>query len=247
MNKINDYLDNITNILGKIKETQTEAIEKAARMMFDSFQKGGSIFAFGASHAGIIAEELFCRAGGLIVVNPIFNPTLMLSTRPFTITSAMERLEGFGNVILDGSAVKKGDVLIIHSVSGRNGVAIDMAMQAREMGVGVIVITNLDYSTKLTSRHSSGTMLYELGDIVIDNCGTYGDASIAIGEGGKTIAGPTSTVSGATIANMMVVGFAELCDENGIDPPVFVSANADLDKTEEKKLIIKYMDRVHYL
>jgi hypothetical protein len=26
----------------------------------------------------------------------------------------MERLEGFGQIILDGSAVKSGDILIIH-------------------------------------------------------------------------------------------------------------------------------------
>lgn len=245
MSKSIAYLDNIFNILKNIKETQSDNIEKATRLMFDSFQQGGSVFVFGASHAGILTEEMFCRAGGLMVVNPIFNPTLMLSTRPFTITSAMERLEGFGNVILSNSAVKKGDVLIMHSVSGRNSVAIDMAMQAREMGVHLIVITNMTYTTQSTSRHSSGKLLYEFGDVVIDNCGAYGDASTEVCDG--VIAGPTSTVSGATIINMMAVGFAQLCDENGIDPPVFVSANADVDASRSETLMQKYSDRIHYL
>ena len=240
------YLDNAIELLKKIKETQADTIDKATHMMFDCFTKGGSLYVFGASHAGIIAEEMFYRAGGLMVVNPIFNPTLMLSTRLVTMTSEMERLEGFGSAILKESHVKAGDVLIIHSVSGRNSVAIDMALTARAKDVGVIVITSMAYTRKVSSRHSSGKLLYELGDIVIDNCGVYGDASIEMGESG-VVAGPTSTYSGAVIVNMMSVGFAELCDKNGIDPPVNVSANLDVDRTKTEQTICKYLDRIHYL
>ena len=246
MDKTTAYLDNVIDILKKIKETQSDVIDKAVQIMFDSFQKGGSLFVFGASHAGIVAEEMFYRAGGLMVVNPIFNPTLMLNTRPTTVTSAMEQLDGFGSIILEESPVKPGDVLIIHSVSGRNDVTVDMALKAREMNVKIIVITNMDYSTKVTSRHKSGKLLYELGDIVIDNCGECGDASIKIGDEG-VIAGPTSTVSGAAIANMLCVGFAELCDKQGIFPPVYISANIDVDKSKVEEVLFKYIDRIHYL
>jgi len=239
------YLDNAVEVLKRIKETQAEALNEAVNIMFDRFQKGGSLFIFGASHAGIVAEEMFCRAGGLMVINPVFNPTLMLSTRPFTVTSHMERLEGFGDIILDNSPVKAGDVLILHSVSGRNAVTIDMANKARAMDVAVIVITSMDYSTKIPSRHSGGKNLYELADVVIDNCGVYGDASTPVGE--NVIAGPTSTVSGAAIANMLSVGFAERCEQNGIAPPVFVSANLDTDKTESERIWQSYMDRIHYM
>jgi len=240
------YLDNAIELLAQIKQTQADAIDKAIRMMFDCYQKGGSLFVFGASHAGIIAEEMFYRAGGLMVVNPIFNPTLMLNTRPTTITSDMERLEGFGGIILDGSPIKPGDLLIIHSVSGRNSVTIDMALKALEKDISIIVITNMEYTRKVLSRHSSGKLLHELGDIVIDNCGVYGDACIDIGEDG-VIAGPTSTFSGAVIANMLCVGFAELCDANGIDPPVYISANMDVDKTRIEKVLRENADRIHYL
>lgn len=241
-----NYLDTVTGILQKIRETQAEAIEKATKVLFDTFREGGSLFIFGASHAGILAEEMFCRAGGLIVINPIFSPTLMLNTRPFTVTSEMERLEGFGQIILGGSAVKSGDALIIHSVSGRNAVTIDMATKARKMGVKVVVITNMTYTSQVPSRHSSGKKLFELADVVIDNCGCYGDAAIQIGEGG-TVAGPTSTVAGAAIVNMLSVGFAQLCDEAGITPPVFVSANAEVDDSRQKEIQQQYKDRIHYM
>ena len=246
MDKYLSYLDTAIEALNRIKQTQQKNINDAVNLMFERFQKGGAMFAFGAGHAGIIAEEMFCRAGGLVVMNPIFNPTLMLNTRPFSITSAMERMEGFGQIILEGSPVKPGDVLIIHSVSGRNSVTIDMAKKAREMDVGVIVITGLEYSKNIPSRHSCGKNLYEFADIVIDNCGTYGDASVTLDESG-VIAGPTSTVSGAAIANMLSVGFAELCDKNDIRPPVFISANLDADRTATEQTMQKYMDRIHYM
>jgi uncharacterized phosphosugar-binding protein len=85
-----------------------------------------------------------------------------------------------------------------------------------------------------------------LADIVIDNCGAYGDANVTLDESG-VIAGPTSTVSGAAIANMLSVGFAELCDKNGVRPPVFVSANLDTDKTASGQTMQKYMERIHYM
>ena len=240
------YLDNLVEILKKIRETQAEAIDKAVNAMYDRFMAGSSMFVFGASHAGIVAEEMFYRAGGLMVVNPIFSPTLMLNTNPTTITSAMEQLEGFGTIVLGGSRIKSGDVLIIHSVSGRNSVTIDMAIKAQEMGVFIIVITSMDYSTKVSSRHSCGKNLYEFADIVIDNCGAYGDASTTLPKSG-VIAGPTSSVSGTAIANMLCVGFAELCDKNGIRPPVFISANMDADRTATEQTMQKYIDRIHYM
>ena len=57
----------------------------------------------------------------------------------------MERLEGYGEAIVTQFGLQKGDVLIIHSVSGRNNVTIDMAIKARKLGVKVISLTNLEY------------------------------------------------------------------------------------------------------
>lgn len=48
------------------------------------------------------------------------------------------------------------------------------------MGAKIIVLTNMDYSTKVESRHPSGKKLYEIGDVVIDNCGNYGDAVLEV-------------------------------------------------------------------
>jgi len=245
MTKSLEYLDHIIGLLGKVRDTQAATIENATELLFSTFKRGGSIFVFGASHAGIITEELYCRAGGLMIINPVFNPTLMLNTMPFNVTSGMERLEGFGQIIISNTELKKGDVVIIHSVSGRNSVTIDMAMKAREIGAKIIVISNLTYSKSVPSRHSAGKNLYEFGDIVIDNCGEFGDASMTIDGSGVKV-GATSTAVGSVIANMMVVGFAELCAKNGIEPPVFESANGKQDPGRSKRLFEQYKNQIHY-
>lgn len=44
----------------------------------------------------------------------------------------MERLEGYGTALAEIQPFKEGDVLILHSVSGRNPVIIDLALAAKE-------------------------------------------------------------------------------------------------------------------
>ena len=52
--------------------------------------------------------------------------------------------------------LRQGDVIIIHSVSERNSVSVDAAIRAREKGAKVIVLTNMETSTAVESRHESG-------------------------------------------------------------------------------------------
>lgn len=247
MNKyVEWYFNHIKEILDKVFETQADNIDTASSIIADAIELGNQIFAFGASHAGILVEELFYRAGGLALINPIFNPTLMLNTRPVTLTSKMERLEGFGKEIINSTPIKERDVLIIHSVSGRNSVAIDMALEAKKIGAKIIVITNLVYSKKLSSRHSSGKMLYELGNVVIDNCGDFEDASTFI-EGMNQKVAPTSTAVGAVIVNAIIISIVDKLIKKGITPPIFLSANVDGGDEFNRMILTKYKDRIHYM
>jgi len=240
------YFDHVKEIIDEVYEKQLENIEKASDIMAEAIENAHCIFAFGASHAGILAEELFYRTGGLALINPVFNPTLMLNTRPVTLTSRMERLEGFGTEILGSTPIKEGDIILIHSVSGRNPVAIDMAIEARSKGAKVIVITNLAYSKAVSSRHSSGKNLYEFGDVVIDNCGDFEDSSTTIEGLGQKV-GPTSTAVGAVIVNSMVIGVVDGLIKRGVTPPVLHSANVNGGDEFNEKIFEKYKDRIYYL
>lgn len=241
-----EYFKKIEELLKIVSETETNNIMKASHKLADTILEKKSIFAFGASHAGILTQELYYRAGGLVVINPILPSEVMLNVSPITMTSQMERLEGYGQVIANSTDFNEHDVLIVHSVSGRNSIAIDLVLEAKKKGVYVIAITNVSYSKETHSRHSSGLRLFEIADLVIDNHGESGDACCRI-EGVSQKVGPTSTVIGATIVNSMVVETVKILKDKGIDTlPIFYSAN--LDGGDEKNTLIfnEYKDNIKY-
>lgn len=104
---LNQYYEQIRQKLTQL-EQQADTIEHVAEIMTETALAGRNLFVFGASHAGILAEEMSYRAGGLAIVNPLFTPALMLNVRPLTLTSAVENVEGLGRVLIEQSPLKEG-------------------------------------------------------------------------------------------------------------------------------------------
>jgi len=242
---VNAYFEQIQQKLGQLVAAQA-VIDRAAAAMADTVQQGRNLFVFGASHAGILAEEMSYRAGGLAIVNPLFSPALMLNVRPLTLTSAVENVEGLGTVMVDSSPLETGDTLIIHSVSGRNAITLDVALAAKARGATVIAITSLETAKRVTSRHSSGQLLADVADITIDNQCDYGDASVSL-PGLVQKAAPLSTIMGAAIANSLVLRLCELMLENGEQPPILASANIDGNQQINRDIMNAYRSRIYYL
>ncbi|MDF2654453.1 MAG: hypothetical protein K0R19_927 [Bacillota bacterium] len=241
-----DYAAHLVNILSRVEQTQWESIDQSSFSMATAITNERSVFVFGASHAGILAQEMFYRTGGLAVLNAILPAEFMLNTRPVTQTSDMEKLEGYPTVILNNTPIQEGDILLLHSVSGRNTAAIEMADDARKRGILTIGITNMTYTRGVTSRHKSGKKLCDLCDIVIDNCGDFEDSSMLL-EGMNQKIAPTSSVIGCAIVNMLLIRTVEYLLEFGVEPPIFRSANVDGGFEFNKLLFEKYKDRIHYM
>ncbi len=241
-----NYIKIVNETIERAWETGKDAIMQSAALVAEAIEKKNNVFVFGCSHAGILAEEVFYRTGGLAVVNPIFFPGFMLNTRPITMTSSLERIPGLGKTILDKNNVKTDDVLILHSVSGRNTVPVEMAIEAKKRGVHTVCITNLDYSKGVTSRHPDGKRLFEVCDIVIDNCGEIGDAAVSL-EGLPEKIGPTSTAVGTAIINALVIEAVEKMIADGIVPPVFMSANIDGGDEHNAKIFEEYKNNIFYM
>jgi uncharacterized phosphosugar-binding protein len=240
------YFERIREILSLIEEKEKDNMFKASEMLAKKIMDKNSIFMFGASHAGILAEEVYFRAGGLVVFNPIFAKGLALDSLPISITSEMERLEGYGKILVEKSPIKAGDLVFIHSVSGRNPVGIEFAMEAQKRGAYVIAITNLEYSKSVTSRHSSKKRLYEVSNLVLDNHGDIGDAGVEI-QGLDQKVAATSTVIGASIINTIISEAIRILVENGVKtPPVFYSANLDGGDEKNKLIEQEYKDQIFY-
>lgn len=241
-----DYIEKIVDLIKTIEVEEKETMEKVVDMLTTTIIEKHSIYSFGASHAGILSEELFYRAGGLVVMNPIFGREIMLDTSPITLTSKMERCEGYGSILASKVKFKANDVLILHSVSGRNPVTIEMAIEAKKQGVIVIGVTNLAYSKSVTSRHSTNKNLYEFCDIVLDNHGEKGDACVSIPNHEQKVA-PTSTVIASIIMNSIIAATAQQLEERGCKAlPIFYSANIDGGDALNEEVYQNYKDVIHY-
>ncbi|MFV0381018.1 MAG: sugar isomerase domain-containing protein [Breznakia sp.] len=240
-----EYINEIQRLLKVIKQDEETVIDTAQGLMVDCIQGQHALYGFGASHAGILIEELYYRAGGLAVFNPIFAKNLMLDTQPISLTSTLERLEGFGTSIAQKTKISKNDVVLIHSVSGRNCAAIEIALYCKNMGAKSICITNLAYSKSVNSRHSSGLRLFEICDVIIDNHGCIGDSAIPLASIKQKV-GPTSTVIGAAIVNQLVVNVAKIIEDHGSIPPIFYSANLDEGDDLNKEVVKEYQDIIKF-
>lgn len=245
MSKATEYFENLQRIIARISTEQAENIESAARAVADTLENGGRIHTFGTGHSHMLAEEIFYRAGGLVNVNPILETGLMLHESASKST-ALERLEGYGEILFDLHGIKETDILFLFSNSGRNGVAVDLGIIAREKGVKTVVITNMEHTMQGKSRHSSGKKLYELGTVVIDNCGCMGDASMRIDEIGRNVA-PTSTAAGAAILNAIEARAVEMMVADGYMPEVFSSSNVDGGDEINDAYVKKYIKEIKSL
>ena len=245
MNKSLEYLRNLQSILENIIENQLEAIDKAAFLFAEALKNGKNIFLFGTGHSHMLAEELFYRAGGLVRLQPVLETSLMLHESASKSTE-IERLEGYAQILSDSYKMKKDDVIVIISNSGRNGIPVDMALLSKEKGLKVIALTNLEHSSASPSRHKSGKRLYEIADVILDNMGCLGDASVYFAELGRK-ACPTSTSTGAAILHAVAAGAIEKMLSEGITPEVFSSSNVDGGDAINEAFIEKYRGTIKSL
>jgi uncharacterized phosphosugar-binding protein len=221
-----DYLEAVIQLLQQVRDCEREAIENAAQAIAGAIEANHLVYVFGPTHAGMLAQELCYRAGGLVPVNPILPPGLTTDVRPITITTRLERLPGFGAVVIGQTPIEAGDVLIVHSVSGRNAAAVEVAQGAKQRGAFVIVVTSMEYSRSVAPRQPGMPRLFEVADLVLDDHAPVGDALVEI-HGLSQKVGPSSTVTGAAILNAVVARVAELLVERTGDAPVFKSSNVE--------------------
>ena len=240
------FFNALLPVLTKAFESQSEILERCAQKMADVIEKDHLVYVFGAGHAGIISEEMSYRAGGLVPVVPILPPGLTLNVRPLTLETELERLQGYASLIFDACKITGDDLLIVHSNSGRNTVAIEMAELAREKGVFVVALTSVAHSSAVTSRHPKGYKLMDVADLVLDNCGIPGDAICEI-PGVDARVASTSTVVGAALMNELVVKTATILKSRGFEPPIFRSANIDNSAESNQRWMDHYGSRLLYL
>ena len=144
---INRYYKAVNELQEKIRVTQHDAMEAAASMCAEAVANGHSIHLYDTGH--IIDSEMLNRAGGFELVKKFkFNLTLDQGNQPARVQEEHEQTkdrsqEGISAYALRASNVYPGDVMFIGSVSGNSFAVVDLAVEAKKMGVKIIDITSL--------------------------------------------------------------------------------------------------------
>ncbi|MFI6562853.1 SIS domain-containing protein [Streptomyces sp. NPDC050534] len=240
------FFDAAIDLLRRVRDEEAESITAAGTLLADTVTEGGRLFAFGAGHSSLAAQDVVYRAGGLALMNLLTVPGVVgVDVRPATLGSALERVDGLASVVLDCSPLRAGDALVIISLSGRNALPVEMAMKARDLGVKVIGVTSVAYATETRSRHASGTYLRDHCDIVLDSKIAIGDATLTLDTVPAPFAPASTVVTSAILQSVMATAAGALASR-GIEPPLLRSGNVDGGHEWNAQVMKEYGDRIFY-
>jgi uncharacterized phosphosugar-binding protein len=220
---IDRFRTEITAVLERIWSTQSDFIRRAAEMMADSVARGGLVHLFGSGHSVLPVQDMFPRYGSYPVFHPLMDARLMwqdvLGSGGAKGLLWLERQPGYAKVLFENEPIRSHDVMVVFSHGGTSAVGIEVAEESRTRGLHVVAVTSMD-----NQRRSKGKKLFDVADLIIDNCVRAEDALVDV-DGWKAPVAAGSTVAFVTIANAIVAELANALARRGITPPVFVSPN----------------------
>ena len=215
-------------LMQRIRDTQSDAIERASEVCAEAIGAGGFVHLFGTGHSRIPVEEMFPRYGSYPGFHPIVELSMTFHTQVVGANGQrqamfIERTPGLAEVILSNFSFAPKDAMMIFSASGLGAVAVEMARGARKRGLPVIAVTSVAQSRAGEVEEEVGARLMDEADIVIDLCTPASDALIRLEGRPETPVGPGSTLASVAIADSIKVRTAELLLAKGKLPPVITS------------------------
>jgi uncharacterized phosphosugar-binding protein len=227
MNAALDYFDQTLSLLHRLRETQLDNLERAAQLCAAAIGNQGLVFLFGNGHSRMMCEEMTprqgCYAGWVALVElALSNHANIIGANGLRAPLHLEKYEGYAEEILKGFRFGPHDAMIVISTSGIRPVVVEMAMGARRRGLPTIGVCSRRHCEQSVAAHSSGQKLIDVADVILDNGCPPGDCVVEL-EGLDWRTGPTSTVTGAMLINMLRVRVAQLLLERGIQPVLLPS------------------------
>lgn len=244
------YLETITTLLGRIASEESDNLDAAARLVADQVADDRLVHVYGpGGHSNLGTQEVFFRAGGLMHISAILDEGTLLSSGALR-SMAVERLPGYGRIVMDTQQLGDGDLLVLVNAYGINSALIDAALTAKERGVTTIGVSSREHADRTTAdhpaRHPSGKNLHDLVDVAIDCKVPIGDAVVAI-DGAAEKTGAVSTFANAFALNSMVIRAIALLAERGIDPPMWRSGNAPGGDEANARFLDRFQGKVPWL
>lgn len=247
---INDYLDYISTMLGRIIEVNNEVIPQVIEETARRVHEDKLIFVYGpGGHANIASQEAFFRAGGLMNIAAILDEGTMLSSGALR-SMEMERTPGYGRIVIDNSGLSEGDLILIVNSYGMNSAVIDSTLRAKELGATVVGVSSRQHAEMIApnhpARHPSKRNLHDIADLFIDSLVPVGDAVIPF-DGDAAPTGAVSTFANAFLMNTIQMLTIERVLRDGGRPPVWTSGNAPGGDEANAKLVDRFKGRVRNL
>ncbi|HVT74124.1 MAG TPA: sugar isomerase domain-containing protein [Lacunisphaera sp.] len=240
------YLATASAMLQRACAHNAPVLKKLGAVIGASVAGGGVLHTFGSGHSDVISREIIGRAGGLVCVSGIQDPT----------GGFVENLVGYGTKLAErydrAHGLLPGETIIVISNSGKNSSPIEVALYAKHKGLHVVALTCVDMAKTAATVHPGGKKLHEVADYVLDNAGVPGDAIVDLGAsaqaglpaGVPAMAGPTSTLIGATLLNLLSLEVIDWLKAGGHPLPVLRSQNLPGAIEHNRALGQKYKGRL---
>ncbi len=240
-----NYYATATALLARAREQNAPTLIKLGAILGQSVTHGGVIHTFGSGHSEVIGREIIGRAGGLVCVSGIADPT----------GGFIENLVGYGTKLAErydrAHGLLAGETIIVISNSGKNASPIEVALYAKQKGLNVVALTSVAMARTAITVHPSGKKLHEIADYTLDNLGLPGDAIVEIHDTKAGLpaealakAGPTSTLIGATLLNLLMLETIEWLKAGGHHLPILRSQNMPDAIAYNRELGKKYKGRL---
>lgn len=244
------YYKEVIGIIDDIHQHEKERILQCARVIADQVEKDRLVYIWGpGGHSNLAAMEMFFRAGGLMHVSAILNQETMLSNGAMK-SMYVERLPGYGKIVINDYGIGEGDLLIVANAYGINSATIDAALTAKENGATVIGICSHEHSANTpldhVARHPSKKNLQDVVDYTVDCKVKVGDAVLEI-PGFEQKVGALSTFANAYVLDCIVVEAINMMVNDGINPPVWRSGNCPGGDEWNNQFLDRFRDRVRCL
>jgi len=230
------YRDQANDLLARAWTVNAPVIAQLAPILGASVARGEIIHTFGSGHSEIIAREIVGRAGGLVCIGSINDPT----------AGFVENLVGYGTKLVERYdrqyELRAGEVVIVISNSGKNSSPIEVALHAKKKGCVVVGLCSLAMSSAARTVHPGGKNLHAIADYTLDNGGVPGDTILSLTP--EIATGPTSTFVGASLLNWLMLSTMEWLKQNGHDLPVLRSQNLPGAVEHNRAVGAKYKHRL---
>lgn len=242
------YATEILRLVTKVTEAARDAVEAAGELFADCMRANGVIHAFGTGHSQATALEIAGRAGGFIPTNRISITDLVAvgGEPPSVLHDPMlERQAAVGGRLFDLTSRQPQDLFVIASNSGVNGAVVEMAHLATSAGHKLVAFTSLEHTRQAQPTHASGKRLLDFADVTLDTGAPYGDAILTLPDGSTACA--VSSITAATLVQMVVADALRRLLAAGLTPPVYISSNVPGGHERNLGLEAHYAGRIRRL